>query len=68
MTRTELNTIEAEVDRINSEMDWRCPNKEWQWYEWADTRLGFLIEVLEESHKLTRIRELGLRLINGGAA
>jgi hypothetical protein len=68
MSKAELHEISTEVDQINSEMDWRCPNLEWRWFEWADSRLGYLIEILEKSEKKTRASEIGLRVIRGGAA
>jgi len=63
MTKLELHEISQEVDRIDAEMDWRCPNLEWRWFDWADARLTYLLEVLERGHRVTRRREVGLRLV-----
>lgn len=68
LTNADLDDIETEIDQINSEMDWRCPDREWRWFEWADARLHYLLEVLEGSYKLARIRESGLRVVRGGAS
>jgi len=67
MTRAELHKTEVEIDQIASEMDWRDPNMEHCWFEWADERLASLIDVLEVSRKKALIRERGLLVIQGGA-
>jgi hypothetical protein len=48
---------------ISEEIDWRDPNLEWRWFDWADARLGCLLEVLEGSYRLKRRDEVGLRLV-----
>jgi hypothetical protein len=67
LTKAELDTINSEVEQLNSEMDWRDPNIEWCWFEWADDRLTYLLEVLESIPSTSPIRESGLRLVRGAS-
>ena len=66
LTTAKLSAIEAEIDQIDSEIDWRDPNLEASWFDWAESRLHHLIATIEQSE-----RNLGkprLTIVHGGAA
>lgn len=60
---SELAALSREVEEIECHPsdceDWLC---------WADDRLEEIILIMTESHRMARMRELGLRVIQGGAA
>lgn len=54
----ELNVLEREIETIQSEMDWRDPNLEAGWFDWANARIMEIISILEKSLYWARRRKL----------
>lgn len=66
LTWGELEEIEREVQAIDAELDWRCPNREGARIDELNARLDELIEILEGSCAKARRRESRLRVVRGG--
>lgn len=61
LNKLELDNYEFEVDQLKSEYEWRDPNLEWRWFEWANGRLAEIVTILEKSlasHKRSRITSI----------
>lgn len=57
MTKAQLQKIDDEVTQIDNEIEWRDPNTESDWFNWAQTRLDSLERELKDARHL--------KLVNG---